>query len=111
MPTPLAPPSCSVTVISFNNNVKTVIAWIHVALFDILFLRVFFLLSFWRTNDHLVMNHGEKLMYEKLPLASTSLIAACGHPPVSTARILSSGNASFLTRNSQSSLKINQTLL
>ena len=45
MPTPLAPPSCSVTVISFNNNVKTgVIAWIHVVLFDILFLRVFFVI-------------------------------------------------------------------
>ena len=36
----------------------------------------------------------------------TSLIAAWGQPPVSTALILSSGNASFLTRNSQSSLKM-----
>ena len=38
-------------------------------------------------------------------LHCTSLIAAWGHPPVSTALILSSGNALFLTRNSQSSLK------
>ena len=31
-------------------------------------------------------------------------MAACGQPPVSTHLILSSGNASFLTKNSQSSL-------
>lgn len=33
-------------------------------------------------------------------------MAACGHPPVSTAVILSSGKALFLTKNSQSSLKV-----
>lgn len=33
----------------------------------------------------------------------SSLIAACGHPPVSTARILSSGNAPCFIKNSPSS--------
>ena len=33
----------------------------------------------------------------------SSLIAACGHPPVSIAAILSAGSASFLVRNSPSS--------
>lgn len=33
----------------------------------------------------------------------SSLIAACGHPPVSTARILSSGRAPCFIKNSPSS--------